>query len=270
MKFKIYVHNDINLSNKDIEKVNMLFAKYFTCVAKYVKPVKNTEDLVNFCLSAPNAKDVVILNLDKNLGKHSSIHTRKDSVTGKKVTIADVNMSRTVDINGNYVDHFLDIPYTRLGIVGRHTNRHFIIYDSDIVVGYGVELLKKKILQIEPDATIEVKSPLFLKKDEEFVDLSDLTTKGVRLHGTTDHRIPYLQNEFFLEKYVSIPKKHYFEFKESFDRIVNPAKYEMEKRIDAMHEWAKKEDRKTFVIGVSGGVDSAVCLGLLSKMKLFN
>ena len=49
--------------------------------------------------------------------------------------------------------------------------------------------------------------------------------------------------------------------------ILNPVNKEINSRVHAMHEWAQSQGRQSFIIGISGGIDSALSLALLTKMK---
>lgn len=261
VKTEMWVNNDINLSSEQMTKILELFGNYFKFVKQYKKPINTLTELLDFIEPNPiidKGNPVVILNLDKNLEMNNFHRISANSVVCK------VDVSRQYNIHCEYTSHRVEIPTGRFGL-GRHTNRQFFIYDSDVVVGHGVKLVKERILANEPDATISIVSPVKLLPHQELIDLSDLVNKGVRLENTQE-RIPYLTNEKFLEKFCSIPKEFYMDFKNQFDRIVNPSKYELEDRIDAIYKWAIATNRKSFVIGISGGIDSAVSLGLLSKM----
>lgn len=274
MKTELYVNNDIGLETSKLKQVLKLLGKYFPKVYEYKKPVNTFEEVIGFVEPTlrqvlkknPQFRNIVIINLDKTIESADKPH--KLIMHSRKVYYRNVDLSRTVDINGKYVEHHIgklnSIPYL--------DNSLFIIYDSDLVRGYGVKLLAQKILKefTNPDAHVhfECVTPFRVQKHQELLDLSDLTTKGVVLNNANGIRLPYLTNEFTLNKYVSIPEEHYMDFKKSYISILEYKEdAEVSELIAAMHKWSKANNRKSFVIGVSGGIDSAVCLALLCKMR---
>lgn len=271
MKTEVLVNNDINLSPEKFQNVLNLFSNYFEKVIPYSRKVLTKSQVIDFCynnviknvLKYNSFKHVCIINLDKNI-----IEDKQLDLPVPNLHYRNVNLSRTVNLDSEYVDHYLNFPegFPRLD------NILFVIYDSDIVHGYGISLLQSKIksifqvLNLE-NYYIESTTELCIKEHQELVDLSDLINKGVVLNMDVNVRIPYLYNEKFLNKFVSIPEKNYFEFKTEFFNIINSLEPSVQKRIDAMYQWAKENDRKSFIIGVSGGIDSAVSLALLVQMQ---
>lgn len=274
MKTELYVNNDIGLDSYKFKQVLELLGKYFPKVYDYKKPVKTYEQVLSFVAPVlkhvlkhnPSFRNVVIINLDKTINSCDKPH--KVIFQGRDLYFRNVDLSRTVDINGLYVEHHIGL----LNSIPCLDNTLFLLYDSDIVQGYGIKLLEQAILKkykdCFPDALVhfEPATPFHVREHQELLDLSDLTTRGIVLHKGNGIRLPYLTNEFTLNKYVSIPEEHYMEFKKAYHSILAEDE-EVTKLVDAMHQWAIKHNRKSFIIGVSGGIDSAVCLGLLCNMR---
>ena len=270
MKTNLLVTNDINLNEQSFQSVLQLFGKYFKDVSPFEKQVTDRSSLLSFIAKEVNLnlmcnvyRNIYILNMDKSITE--TIDGRIQNIPIKSFNI---NVSRTVDIHGNYVDHIVD-----LGNIPVNPYTLYIIYDSDVVNGYGCKLVENEIANKfnsplnELNVIIKVATPLRLDSKTELVDLSDLLDRGVVLNKGNGIRLPYLTNEYTLEKYVSIPKKYYMEFKQQYLDILNPINKEINSRVHAMHEWAQSQGRQSFIIGISGGIDSALSLALLTKMK---
>lgn len=274
MKTELYVNNDIGLETSKFKQVLELLGKYFPKVYEYKKPVNTFEEVIGFVEPTlrqvlkknPQFRNIVIINLDKTIESGNKPH--KLVINGRDLYYRDVDLSRTVDINGKYVEHHIG----ELNNIPCLPNSLFIVYDSDLVQGYGVQLLEQQILKEFSKSAhsihFECATPFQVQKHQELLDLSDLTIKGVVLNNANGIRLPYLTNEFTLNKYVSIPEEHYMDFKKSYTSILEHKEdEEVTKLVDAMHKWSEVNNRKSFIIGVSGGIDSAVCLALLCKMR---
>ena len=142
MKTNLLVTNDINLNEQSFQSVLQLFGKYFKYVSPFEKQVTSRSSLLSFIAKEVNLnlmcnvyRNIYILNMDKSITE--TIDGRIQNIPIKSFNI---NVSRTVDIHGNYVDHIVD-----LGNIPVNPYTLYIIYDSDVVNGYGCKLVENEI-----------------------------------------------------------------------------------------------------------------------------
>lgn len=255
----IYVRDNIGYDVAVQVRIKSLLNKYFDNVVFYKQSLKHIVDLHNFSKEHFSNIDFVI-NLDKNLEDLKVL-----------VPVINIDVSRLFNLKAEYVKH----RFTKPSIMPKKSKdpMSFLIYDNDIINGYGVRLVKEYLEDTYHNCTVNIASNFSsilgyeLKKGDEILDLADLTRDGIRFSDNPTIRIPYLTNEVFLQKFVSIPKEKYLEFKTEYLKAIDETTVSVSQRVKAMHLWAQVNNRKSFIVGISGGVDSAVTLALLKDMQ---
>lgn len=210
----------------------------------------------------------LILNLDKNI-----------NTEGSHPAVMNVNVSRVYHLYPlKYCKHHIDVPLEVL----KRSYKDIIIFDNDIVVGYGVKLLAealgKNTKEVHFETHLKSIDQNYAKSETEILDLNDFLDSGLCVttdEGKTHVRVPYHYNEQILSKFASIPEEDYLTFKKGLSQILEmyhednldlKAELFIDARVKAMHLWAQENGRKDFVLGLSGGIDSTLCALLFEQL----
>lgn len=261
--------NVIPRTKKNKTLVLEFFSTFFSKVTIYDFEEKEVENDVRKYLESKSILYSQIVNVDKNL---------------KNFLGLGADVSRVFDLNADYQYHHVQMKDPKQPVV--FLNKYYI-YDNDIFHGVGVGLVKKGLAkrygllpeQVEVISYLNtIKGVKLNSLEHEVLDLDDFLNSGIVVsENGVEKRVVYHTNPALLKKLTGI-EDHGF-FVESFNKLIEDLKSKPESktnqkiqdwvttRVHNMHHWAVVNNRKTFVVGVSGGVDSAVCLHLLKQMQ---
>ena len=264
---KLYLRwntKDLECTLENKAKVQEFFLQFFTSVNIYGHPEDIKQNIESYLYKNKINKSQII-NIDKNV----------IDILG-----LSVDVSRVFNLNAEYCYHTCNVHFHT-----RDKNKTYYLYDNDIFTGYGINMVKNALIRQYQLSDIKIISyfedilNIKLNPDKhEVLDLDDFLNSGIVVsEDGVEKRVVYHTNPALLKKLTGI-EDHGF-FVESFNKLIEDLKSKPESktnqkiqdwvttRVHNMHTWAQKNKRKTFVIGVSGGVDSAVCLHLLKQMK---